>query len=207
MSDNQTINPSITTVIFDYAGVLTPTQDNFIFAKTNHAKYNMSLMHFFEATYANWSLARNAKITPLEFWKGIAEAVGENDPIVLRDSIIRTFPANNEMIDLIKKLRLNNVNIGMISNQVEDWINKFLVDNDLKHSFDCIHNSYHSNYSKPDPQIFEEFCAKARVSPSSCLFIDDQEKNCLTARKLGMKTIVCKNMKDFQIQFKKIMYE
>ena len=194
-------------VIFDYAGVLTLTRDNFPFAKANHEKYDMDLMPFFEATYTNWSLARNAKITPLEFWTGIAKAVGEENPITLRDSIISTFPVNNEMIALIKDLRAKGIQIGMISNQVEDWIEKFLNDSNLGSFFDCIHNSYQSNYSKPQPQIFQEFCAKAGVEPSSCLFIDDQEKNCQAAINLGMQAIVCKDMETFQAQFQKVMYE
>lgn len=40
---------------------------------------------------------------------------------------------------------------------------------------------------KPQPEIWKLLIQKYNLDPSSCLFIDDKEKNCLVAKSLGMK--------------------
>ena len=40
---------------------------------------------------------------------------------------------------------------------------------------------------KPDAAIYELFCERYGVSPESCLFIDDMERNVEGARRVGMQ--------------------
>ena len=46
---------------------------------------------------------------------------------------------------------------------------------------------------KPDPAIYARICAEYRLTPSSCVFIDDVEGNVQAARNFGMSAIQCKN--------------
>jgi 2-haloacid dehalogenase/putative hydrolase of the HAD superfamily len=42
---------------------------------------------------------------------------------------------------------------------------------------------------KPDPRIFRVFCERYSLAPESCVFIDDNETNVISARHFGMKAI------------------
>jgi len=42
---------------------------------------------------------------------------------------------------------------------------------------------------KPDPRIYQLFCERYGLAPESCVFIDDNEVNVISARKFGMKAI------------------
>ena len=45
-------------------------------------------------------------------------------------------------------------------------------------------------FSKPDPEIYKILVKKYSLTPEECLFIDDVEKNVMTAKTLGMKGLV-----------------
>lgn len=42
---------------------------------------------------------------------------------------------------------------------------------------------------KPDPRIYRVFCERYGLAPESCVFIDDNEANIISARKFGMHGI------------------
>ena len=42
---------------------------------------------------------------------------------------------------------------------------------------------------KPDPEIYLKTCKKLALKPTECLFIDDQEKNVIGAKKAGLKSL------------------
>lgn len=42
---------------------------------------------------------------------------------------------------------------------------------------------------KPDPRIYRVFCERYSLAPETCVFIDDNEANVISARKFGMKAI------------------
>ena len=184
-------------IVLDYAGVLTPTQDNYSFAQKYHKKYAMELMEFFELTYFNWEKARVGAISSEEFWIGIAEKLN-TDPITFRDSLIETFPVNTQLLDILRSYKKQGVKIGMISNQVEDWIQEYLRISSSSDVFDITCNSYEAGVAKPDLNIFKEFCLKAGVNPDECIFTDDQDKNCKAATKLGFHSFVYQDNESFK---------
>lgn len=42
---------------------------------------------------------------------------------------------------------------------------------------------------KPDPRIFQLFCERYALAPESCVFIDDNDSNVISARRVGMTAI------------------
>jgi len=48
--------------------------------------------------------------------------------------------------------------------------------------------SAHTGYIKPQREIFEWFLTKYHLDPTSCVFIDDQEENVLTAQSFGIES-------------------
>lgn len=177
----------IKTILFDYAGVLTPTVDNFVFAEKYHKRFKMTPKKLMKKSYKNWDMAVIGKLPKGKFWKDIGEELSI-DPDELRDLVIRTFPIDNELINFIDKTK-DHYTIAMVSNQIEDWLEKVIDDNNLKNKFHYFINSYTVGARKPDPKIFLEALRQTKSKPEETLFIDDSLENIEAAKKLGMQTI------------------
>lgn len=95
----------------------------------------------------------------------------------------------------------------MLSNQVEDWLESVIDDNDLRGRFDYFVNSYPVGAKKPDKRIFEEVLKRTGTPGEECLFVDDQKKNTNAAAELGMKTIIFDTYEQFLEEFKKFIPE
>jgi len=74
----------------------------------------------------------------------------------------------------------------------------------LNKLFDVITSSAEFGVTKPDPKIYDILVEKLEVKPMSCLFIDDVEKNIISAEKVGMKTILFINQYEFEGELKKL---
>lgn len=57
----------IRTIIFDYAGVITPTRDNYTFAQKYSEQFGMEPLDLMEITYKNWDPASLNQIPASEF--------------------------------------------------------------------------------------------------------------------------------------------
>jgi FMN phosphatase YigB (HAD superfamily) len=55
--------------------------------------------------------------------------------------------------------------------------------------FDGVVISGLEKYVKPDPRLFRVFCERYGIAPESCVFIDDNDVNVVSARKYGMAGI------------------
>lgn len=191
----------IKTILFDYAGVITPTQNNYIFACENSKRFGLSPKELMEITYKDWDKAIIGKLDDNIFWNQIANELKIKSN-VLMDLIIKTFPIDKKVIDIIKKTKKNYTTV-LFSNQIENWLEKVVDDNKLRSLFDYFINSYNIGFKKPDPKIFFEVLRITSSKPSEILFVDDSFKNIETAKQMGINTIQFENFKQFLFQYKK----
>jgi FMN phosphatase YigB (HAD superfamily) len=70
----------------------------------------------------------------------------------------------------------------------EKWVS-VLPDWPFLERFDGVVVSGLERYVKPDPRLFRVFCERYGLAPQSCVFIDDNEVNVVSARKYGMAGI------------------
>jgi len=96
---------------------------------------------------------------------------------------------DNNMLDLAKNLKKNGHRVMILSNEskegMEDKKNKFL----LSDIFEKIYNSAKIGIAKPDKEIFDYVLTDLNVDPASIIFIDDWDKNIISARNAGMHTV------------------
>lgn len=93
----------IKTIIFDYAGVITPTRDNYLFATKYADHFSMSPHDLMEKTYKNWNEASLNLISSEKFWDDAGREIniaGDD----LKEMLIETFPIDIRMVELIKTL-------------------------------------------------------------------------------------------------------
>ncbi len=181
------IKSDIKTIIFDYAGVLTPTRDNFIFAEKYCKRFNIDKLALLKLTYLNWDRASVNEISAKVFWKNVSQKLNI-EPETLKKMIMDTFDLDKRVIKLIDGLHKNYV-LVLMSNQVEDWLEKVIDENDLRNKFDYFINSYNTGFKKPDKRIFNEAIKQTGSKYEECLFIDDSSQNIDAAISLGINAI------------------
>jgi len=110
-----------------------------------------------------------------------------------------------EMRDLVIRLKDNYV-LAILSNS--DAVNSYEYKRKgWFNSFNVLILSEEVGILKPDKKIFELTLERLGIPGESCVFIDDQEKNLIPARELGMKTVLYKNLEQLTSELEKIGVE
>lgn len=193
----------IKTIIFDYAGVVTQTKNNYIFAKKYHNRFGLTAEELMTKTYNGWKPALTNKKAESEYWKNLSRELNLNSE-KLKDLIIKTFPIDPKIIQFIDRIK-DRYKILMLSNQVESWLEKVIDENNLRDKFHYFINSYLVGAKKPDKKIFLTALEKSGSKPEETLFIDDSLENIEAARKLGIHVILFETFEQFTGEFKKFV--
>ena len=191
----------IKAIIFDYGGVLSKHGSFYPLCDTYAPKHGKDAEKLKELLRENWDKARTNKISSKLFWKNLAKFL-EVDEEIFRKDVMGYFGFRNDVFNLIKKLK-KQYKTALLSNQIEDWLEKIIKEKNFKGVFNVIVTSYNSKRAKPDIKIFEETIKKLGAKPEECIYIDDLEKNRIPAEKLGMKFILFKNYNQLKRDFKK----
>lgn len=99
---------------------------------------------------------------------------------------------DKELLELISKLKLNNYNVYILSDNNKEAI-EYYESNNL---FDNIYGyiiSYEYNKLKRDGILFDILLNKYNLNPNECYFIDDLEININEAKKHGIKGYLYNN--------------
>ena len=124
---------------------------------------------------------------------------GKLDEIL--NSWYEQMPINYQICDLIKRLKRNNYKVYALSNthiQVYEYVKKL----DIGKYFDGFIISAIEKMMKPNKNIYNRLFEKYELIPEECLFIDDSEKNILSAEECGMHGYIfdINNMKIGEIE-------
>ncbi len=192
----------IKAIIFDYGGVLSVGGNLRSFGEMHAPKFGACPKEFNELMIDNWHKARVNNISSELFWTNLANFLKiEKD--VFRKDFMDFFGFRDDVLNLIKKLK-KNYKLALLSNQIEDWLEKVIEKYELDNVFDVIITSYNFKTAKSDIAIFNETVKKLGVKPEGCIYIDDLNKNIPPAKKLGMKTILFKNTKQLIEELNKL---
>ncbi len=190
----------IKTVIFDFGGVLTPEASLLAFGSLYAKKFGADQYKFKKAILENWFKARVNEISSKEFWENLAGFL-KTDAKALRKDFMNFFGFRQEALELAKELK-KNYKIAMLSNQIEDWLEEAIEKHGLRQVFDVIVTSYESRLAKPDLAIYRKTVEELGVKPKECVYIDDMKKNIPPAKKLGMKTVLFKDVEQLKKELK-----
>lgn len=193
----------IKTILFDYAGVITPTRNNSSFAVKNSKRFGLSPDEIIKISYDGWADAAVGKVNGKDFWEKFSSKLNiKKDELI--SLVIETFPIDPRMIHLIKKTKKKYTTV-LFSNQAKDWLEKVIEDNNFKDIFSYFVNSYTVGARKPDKKIFEEALKITNSKPEETLLIDDTLENIEAARKMGINAILFENYDQFLNEYKKFV--
>jgi putative hydrolase of the HAD superfamily len=97
---------------------------------------------------------------------------------------------NEPMIDLMRKAKERGYRMGLLTNNVREWEPLWRTMLPVDEIFEVVVDSGFVGCRKPDREIYDLTLERmGGPSPQECLFIDDTDVNCDTARELGMSAV------------------
>ena len=99
---------------------------------------------------------------------------------------------NPAMIDYVRELRDRGLRTALLTNNVREWEPRWrALLPEIDEIFDVVVDSAFVGMRKPEPEIYTLTLARlgGDLEPRDCVFVDDIEVNCDTARELGMSAV------------------
>jgi putative hydrolase of the HAD superfamily len=99
---------------------------------------------------------------------------------------------NHAMIDFMRELRGRGLRMALLTNNVREWESTWrAMLPELDQIFEVVVDSAFVGMRKPERGIYELTLERlgSGLEPSDCIFVDDLEINCSTARELGMTAV------------------
>ena len=187
---------SITTLIFDFGGVLINLDIQQCF--THFKALGIDNIESYLSNYGQSGLFldwERGTVNPATFNAEVRKLCTGNPSDEQIDQAWMSFlldvPASK--IDLLKQLR-SRYRILMLSNTNPVHIERSAAiafgahGTSIENLFDRCYLSYQIGLTKPDPAIFEYLLKEEGLNAEECLFLDDGLKNIQTASALGFQT-------------------
>jgi epoxide hydrolase-like predicted phosphatase len=105
----------------------------------------------------------------------------------LRTLYFERLVPNREMIEFVRAARRRGVRTALLTNNVREWEPLWRSKlPEVDELFEVVVDSAFVGMRKPDPAIYELTLERLGLRGEDCVYVDDLEPNCETARALGM---------------------
>lgn len=181
----------INTIIIDFGGVLGTDSDTIFYKALK--KHGISRKKALEILQKHWlkMLVDDERIDKL--WETTKKCTSSNIEIVETD-YNNLISVDHEMLNLCKDLKQKGYKLGVLANETYDWMNIKRKKGNLDEIFNVVYSSADIKFAKPDKKAFLKIIESLKAKPEECIFIDDRDKNIFSAEKLGIKSILFKNL-------------
>ena len=180
---------SITTILFDYGGVL--AEEGFTLGLAVIAQENsLDPAPFFqtavETIYECGYLT--GKSTEQAYWQLLRDQTGvRGEDQALTETILCRFTLRPRMIEAVRAVKKQELNPVILSDQT-DWLDRLDRRQPFFQEFSRVFNSFHLGKTKREPSLFTDVLAILKVEPEHALFVDDNPGHIERATALGLKT-------------------
>lgn len=147
------------------------------------------------------------KIDIHEFWRMFFKNAKISMPKDYKDLLLKKFreraKQNRDVALLVKKLKRMGYRVALLSN-TELQIARYIRKRGWYKGFYPVILSHELGVRKPSKRIYNLTLKKLGLKANECIFIDDNAKNIIPAKKLGMKIILFKNTKQLIKELKRL---
>lgn len=196
----------IEVVLFDFGGVLAEEgwKRGFrVIAEASGLDGDALIEASIDVVYATGYLL--GKGSERSFWKAMREKTGiRGDDASLRQEIVSRFLPRGWMLDLVKRVKAENLKVGILSDQT-DILDQLNEQFDFFRLFDFVFNSYHLGKGKRDPSLFDELARFLKTEPRRILFVDDDPGHVERARQKGWQAIHYLDRDSFCAEIREIL--
>jgi putative hydrolase of the HAD superfamily len=96
---------------------------------------------------------------------------------------------NQPMIDYMRSLRARGLRMALLTNNVREWAQRWRALAPVDEIFEVVVDSAFVGMRKPDRAIYDLTLERLGLPADDCVFVDDTDVNCDTARELGMAAV------------------
>lgn len=194
----------IKTIIFDFGGVVGSDANDW---ETNFSQVQeitgLSSQELNEIFDEHWSSLKIGKGNVGNFWQNVVgKSKKKIEPEELATIYNSKISINTRVLELVKVLKKRGFILIILSNESKEWMDIKIEKFKLDKFFDKIYCSAYLGISKPSIEIFNYVLRDLRIKASKIIFIDNQINNINIAEKLGIKTILYKNVQQLNEQLK-----
>jgi len=179
----------ITTVLFDYGGVL--AEEGFALGLAAIARENDLDPDVFFHTAAETIYGCGyvtGKSTEQAYWQLVRSQTGiRGEDRALTEAILSRFTLRPRMLDAVRALKNQGLNPVILSDQT-DWLDRLNARQPFFQEFSRVFNSYYLGKSKREPSLFTDILAILKVEAQRTLFVDDNPGHIDRAAALGLQT-------------------
>jgi putative hydrolase of the HAD superfamily len=189
----------IRALISDFGGVLTTPLSRGFLAYQEEAGISLEELGLAMArageAYGEHPLfaLERGEIAEAEFARRLEEQLdGRFDLDRLRELYFERLEPNETMIRYVGRLRARGLRTALLTNNVREWEPLWRGKlPQLDRIFELVVDSAFVGLRKPEPEIYELTLERlgGDLRAGECLFVDDLEVNCETARALGMTAV------------------
>ena len=199
-------NKTIDVVLFDFGGVLAEEgwkEGLKVIAEVNALASDDFIQVAADTIYATGYIL--GKGSESHFWNVLRERTGiMGDDASLAQETFSRFLLRSWMIDLVKRLKTENMTVGILSDQI-DMLDKLNEKYDFFKYFDYVFNSYHVGKGKRDISLFDDIAGVLKTEPNRILFIDDDPGHVDRARQKGWNAILYVDRDSFLDEMQKLL--
>ena len=179
----------IRNIIFDFGNVLLEWNEDKIASNYANNKEEQEILKKVIFKSNNWFKLDDGTLDYKQAIKSFKEDLPTNLSIKVEEIMntwYKNMPINQEISELIKKLKENNYKVYALSN-THIPVYEYIKNSEVGKYFDGFLISAIEKMMKPNEEIYHRLFEKFELIPQECFFIDDSEKNILASRKCGME--------------------
>ncbi len=171
-------------------------------------KFNIPREKILEALLGNWTKHAEGRYNEDKFWKDIMNKlnISEKQAQELRKAWYHYPSPVRGMRKLVRKLR-KKYKVAVLSSQISEWAKvlekKYMVSKD----FHDQHYSFDHGIDKPSAKLFLKAARKMKAKPENCIVVDDNKAFIAAVKKTSAKTILFRNAKQTEREFRKLGVE
>lgn len=177
---------------FDFGGVI-HGNPGFVFDQGVCRLLGINLEEYRQAYFAHNAKLNNGLASQVDIWKLVLYDLKQPhmlEPLLkFIDDSNSHKEYNQQVIELIKNLRILGYKLGLLSNNTPETAAK-LRSEDFDSLFDSFLISSEIGVSKPSKEAFELLANNLSVSLSELVFIDDSEKSLSTSEECNFTPIL-----------------
>lgn len=147
--------------------------------------------------------ADRGDITEDELFENISRLIGVS-PEVVREEWMSLVRIDNKLVEYIKELKRTH-KVYLLSNAIGPFIREIMDKHSLYSLFDEVFLSSEIHLIKPDAEYFNYCLDKIGANPDDCVFTDDNMKNVMGARAVGIRAIHYTSLTDYKRKLEKIL--
>lgn len=182
----------ITTVLFDFAGVITSSPWGAL-AAAGGGDLELLIGAYDEDGDHPWHRLERGEVSLGDWAREVAElgtAAGVEVDFTLLGSLLSDMTVHVQVLDRIRELRAEGYKLGLITNNVREGSATWRAMVPVDELFHVVVDSCEVGMRKPNPAIFHHALELlGGVEPASAVFLDDAPGNVVGARRAGLQAI------------------